>query len=68
MTFQELSKLWDETEKVLADISNAIEQAWEDGDKSHAKSLECGSDQYWDILFEIEEELENIIKKQLTLV
>lgn len=54
-TFVELSEIYQEAIDKLTAINSEINKCWDNGDKSRAKMLECGSDQHIDTLFEIEE-------------
>lgn len=54
-TFLELAEIYQESINTLEEIRKEINKCWDNGDKSRAKMLECGSDQYIDTLFEIEE-------------
>lgn len=57
-TFTELVVMYQATIEKLERLDAKISDCWDNGDKSSAKSLECGMDQYLDTLYEIEQILD----------
>lgn len=63
-SLHDLAKCYEVALSTLDRINKSIDEAWDNGDKRQAKNLECGSDEYIDTLFEVEEEIENYFKEE----